>query len=182
MILQKCFQINIYIIINSPTESLTFFDITTGKKYEAKILFYHQMCYEISNNGVESWIKYLVRETEEIFEHSKTDQAFNETMLYKDMESRINSIKKDEGGILFFPFSITNDCEESRIYSFGKNNFKIVYDALIENNKGCVRNEMYIIYPTLENKTVIMDLNSAIDNKEFLTKNYLEEYYTHIIE
>ena len=82
-----------------------FVDIKNGNKFDAKLLFENQICIALSNNDLPSFINKL---TDMVGMNIPTVRNIGpeQTMLYQEMERRINSLEDDESGILFLPYPI----------------------------------------------------------------------------
>lgn len=152
----------------------TFECLETGYLYDLKILFFQEMCKFLSANKINIWSELMRNAIDEVYECLIYDIDFSNTILYKEMLYRFNNIEKDENCILFFPFPVTFDFKESFINYACIDIFQMIYLDIVEKMPYLIYKDVYIIYPNLENKTIISKLGH--NKKEFLDRDYFSKY------
>lgn len=155
-----------------------------GNKYEAKLLFEESQCRMIVKglSYLDEWIESILKEINEssyaLLNTSRAD--ITSTTLYRELLKRLNTIRNDEVAILFIPFPIVPESEQSVYMQFTSNILTLTYDAICRNTKR-VSIGTYIIYPSAEDrKIVIRDLDNL--EREFLPIDELEPYVSYSVK
>ena len=143
-----------------------FVDIENGNKFDAKLLFENQICIALNNNDLPSFINKL---TDMVGMDIPTQRNIGpkQTMLYQEMEKRINSLEDDESGVLFLPYpilmsfpgSFTDFCSDSFDWCFSEMKTK---------------KNVYLIGMNIEGSIVCEKLGACC-KKEYLENIYFED-------
>lgn len=160
-----------------------FVDELTGEKYDVKLPLDKKQGKLLGSNNCnyDAWLKTMIDEALEFSDVVKNRGNYNteELELYKVVKNRLETVKKDENLILFFPFPII-PCEvPGSIYIPVKSNIlTLIFDTLEKN--GLVKNRnIYAIYPCVGNKLAIRLLNERIC--EFVSDQPLKKYINYNI-
>jgi len=156
-----------------------FIDCSTGEKYDAKLLFSQKQCCLLAQGikNLKQWIKLLIEETNEAsYKLLQTPNNMKDTLLYKEMKERLESVEDDESAVLFIPYPVVPACEESVYMQFASDIISLTYRAIVnDDQKKYSGKVVYIIYPSiLDQKFVLRNLLS--DRKEYLPINTLSPY------
>lgn len=89
-----------------------FIDEINGTKYDAKLLFENHICLALKEKDFGTFMVKL-QDMVCINIPIQRESGPKNTMLYAEMEKRINTLEPDESGILFLPFPILMSLPES---------------------------------------------------------------------
>ncbi len=164
-----------------------FQDIEGLNYFDAKILFENEICQAIAKNEIYEWFEKIIYNTNDEFlvirnykYNEKFMQEVAKTPLYKNVKQRLLKIKPNENCILFIPFPLMLEFENSDMQSFIANNYHQVVKGIFYNEPELIKGkEIYAIYPNHENKIIIIKIFTGTKmtfDIEFLEKNYFHEY------
>lgn len=154
-----------------------FYDINdNNKKYDAKILFYSEICKEMEKNNIDQWFGEIQKEMNEIFIYIKEGELekIAKTRLYIEIQKRLDSIKEDENAVLLFPFPIGLESSQSIIGELLNSSLTYTASCVINDNTNYIKHGNFLIYGTIYNEIFIIDLNN--NAREILSKNYISKY------
>ena len=171
---------------NQANSECDFYDVNTNSKYEAKLIFTNEQCQTIAKSGGRDieWLKSIlqeIREVSKIFLSKKPPyHDLSDTLLYKTIKDRLETVNDDENAILFIPFPIVDSFESSIYGQFATDIMGIIYERLLlENELNLSNKKIYLIYPNSEQKFVLRELGSY--KKEFIKiKNDYIEYFSYL--
>lgn len=174
-------------IINQSNNESDFENINKTEYFDAKILFQNEICQNIEKGKISEWIVEFSKNTQQ--EYSALMDGFDEkdildrvskTKLYKEFKNRIGKMNENENCILFLPFPVTIELESSIMVLVSSSIYHLVIRAMIDKDREILKkNEVFIIYPNIENKIVIrkiFDGNDETFDIEFITDYYLNDY------
>ena len=147
--------------------------------YDAKILFYERQCQALAINkdNLYTFISELQREINEIYEIIKSGEIsrLRNSIFYREMVSRISKANMSENIILFIPFACTLEISDDLELLLKADIFTYLFKVILEYEKDIIKNNnIYIIYPNLENYIIIKDL--IHDRLEFIMDDVFSKY------
>lgn len=147
--------------------------------YDAKILFYERQCQALAINkdNLYTFISELQREINEIYEIIKSGEIsrLRNSIFYREMVSRISKANMSENIILFIPFACTLEISDNLELLLKADIFTYLFKVILEYEKDIIKNNnIYIIYPNLENYIIIKDLTH--DRLEFIMDDVFSKY------
>ena len=147
--------------------------------YDAKILFYERQCQALAINkdNLYTFISELQREINEIYEIIKSGEIsrLRNSIFYREMVSRISKANMSENIILFIPFACTLEISDNLELLLKADIFTYLFKVILEYEKDIIKNNnIYIIYPNLENYIIIKDL--IHDRLEFIMDDVFSKY------
>ncbi len=147
--------------------------------YDAKILFYERQCQALAINkdNLYTFINELQKEINEIYEIIKSGEIIRlrDSIFYREMVSRISKANMSENIILFIPFACTLEISDDLELLLKADIFTYLFKVILEYEKDIIRNNnIYIIYPNLENYIIIKDLTH--DRLEFIMDDVFSRY------
>ena len=147
--------------------------------YDAKILFYERQCQALAINkdNLYTFISELQREINEIYEIIKSGEIsrLRNSIFYREMVSRISKANMSENIILFIPFACTLEISDNLELLLKADIFTYLFKVILEYEKDIIKNNnIYIIYPNLENYIIIKDL--IHDRLEFIMDDVFYKY------
>jgi hypothetical protein len=173
----RIFPNNYTQVLNQSNNEPDFVD-EFGNKYDVKLLFENQQCQLIAKGltHLEDWIKSVLVEIDEssriLFNNKDAD--ITDTLLYNEFLRCFKKIGSDEAAILFMPFPIVIESEQSVFMQFASNILTMTYNAICMNTNR-VSIGAYIIYPSaLDRKIVLRKLDSY--GTEYLPMGEFEKY------
>lgn len=164
-----------------------FQDIEGLNYFDAKILFENEICQAIAKNEIYEWFEKIIDNINAEFSliinykyNEKFMQEVAKTSLYKNVKQRLLKIKPNENCILFIPFPLTLEFENSDMVNLISTNYHHVIKGIFYNEPELIKGkEIYAIYPNHENKIIIRKLFTGTKmafDIEFLENNYFHEY------
>lgn len=154
-----------------------FYDVNDiNIKYDAKILFYSEICKEMENNNISQWFSEIQNEMNEIFLYIKEGQLekISKTRLYLEIQKRLESIEENESAVLLFPFPIGSESSRSIIGELMNSSLTYTTSCVINDFPSNKKHGNYLIYGTVYNEIFIIDLNNNV--RELLNRNYISKY------
>ncbi len=153
--------------------------------YDAKILFYERQCQALAINkdNLYTFINELQKEINEIYEIIKSGEIIRlrNSIFYREMVSRISKANMSENIILFIPFACTLEISDDLELLLKADIFTYLFKVILEYEKDIIKNNnIYIIYPNLENYIIIKDLTH--DRLEFIMDDVFSRYIKFIIK
>lgn len=153
--------------------------------YDAKILFYERQCQALAINkdNLYTFINELQKEINEIYEIIKSGEIIRlrNSIFYREMVSRISKANMSENIILFIPFACTLEISDDLELLLKADIFTYLFKVILEYEKDIIKNNnIYIIYPNLENYIIIKDL--IHDRLEFIMDDVFSRYIKFIIK
>ena len=147
--------------------------------YDAKILFYERQCQALAINkdNLYTFINELQKEINEIYEIIKSGEIIRlrDSIFYREMVSRISKANMSENIILFIPFACTLEISDDLELLLKADIFTYLFKVILEYEKDIIKNNnIYIIYPNLENYIIIKDLTH--DRLEFIMDDVFSRY------
>ena len=147
--------------------------------YDAKILFYERQCQALAINkyNLYTFISELQREINETYEIIKSGEIsrLRNSIFYREMVSRISKANMSENIILFIPFACTLEISDNLELLLKADIFTYLFKVILEYEKDIIKNNnIYIIYPNLENYIIIKDL--IHDRLEFIMDDVFSKY------
>ena len=147
--------------------------------YDAKILFYERQCQALAINkdNLYTFINELQKEINEIYEIIKSGEIIRlrDSIFYREMVSRISKANMSENIILFIPFACTLEISDDLELLLKADIFTYLFKVILEYEKDIIKNNnIYIIYPNLENYIIIKDL--TYDRLEFIMDDVFSKY------
>ena len=138
-----------------------FRDMINGQKYDAKILFSTEQCYQIPQglNRLTDWIQSMLGEINESSRKmlDKDWHGIRSTKLYKELGLRLCSISDDEFAILFIPFPIIPEFAKSIFAQFASDIVGITYDEIVkESPEKYLSKPVFIIYPSIADQKIVL--------------------------
>ena len=162
-----------------------FYDTETCKKYEAKLPFDKKEGEIICRKDSElmNWLKFMMDEEAEFGEKiivNRGKYQASDLQLYKTLEKRLNTVQEDENAVILFPYPITLDLEPVEgcfnILGMTGDILSSIFSQLVRNNIVGKRN-VYVIYPSMDEKIVLRCLNTGI--RECLVFDKLKEVFAY---
>ena len=162
-----------------------FYDTETLEKYEAKLPFDKEEGRLICSKDSElkNWLKFMMDEEAEFGEKiivNRGKYQVSDLQLYKTLEKRLNTVQEDENAVILFPYPITLDLEpvEGCLNIIGMTGdiLSSIFSQLVRNNIVGKRN-VYVIYPSMDEKIVLRCLNTGI--REYLVFDKLKEVFAY---
>ena len=147
--------------------------------YDAKILFYERQCQALAINkdNLYTFINELQKDYNEIYEIIKSGEIIRlrDSIFYREMVSRISKANMSENIILFIPFACTLEISDDLELLLKADIFTYLFKVILEYEKDIIKNNnIYIIYPNLENYIIIKDLTH--DRLEFIMDDVFSRY------
>lgn len=155
--------------------------------FDAKILFENEICQNIDKKNISDWLLKFSQNTQEEYDALMSGsceedilEKIYKTKLYIEFKDRIGKIKDGENCILFLPFPLTLEFEESLIVHFTSSIYHLVIRTMMKKEKHFLKkNQVFIIYPNIENKIVLRRIFDGVKvtyDIEFLSDYYFHEY------
>ena len=154
-----------------------FYDVNDNNiKYDAKIIFYSEICKEMENNNISQWFGEIQNEMNEIYLYIKEGQLekISKTRLYLEIQKRLDSIEEDENAILLFPFPIGLENSRSIIGELMNSSLTYTASCVINDFPNNKKHGNFLIYGTVYNEIFIIDLSNNV--RELLNRNYISKY------
>ena len=153
-----------------------------NNKYEVKLMINTKqgnMLGRDDKKDIQGFINEIVTELQEFGNHINNNDIIDieDTIFYKIVEKRVESIEDDENIVLFIPFPIFPDRKDLIFLSDFTDFAQKVYDELVKNELIGER-EFYYVYPAQDGNSIVVR-NPKIRKKEFLNSPDFKKYFVY---
>ena len=154
-----------------------YISVTSGKRLDAKTIFPSSQCEHLSLNQINIFMETTMLESTDTFDSFMNDSGKNldSTILYKEIENALGKIDDEENVVIFIPYPFTME-EEGALSSILCSDIftQIIIRIKQKNSEYFKKHEVYFIYPNIENKIIIKDMNNW--KTKYLKSDILSKY------
>ena len=154
-----------------------YISLINRKKLDAKTIFPSSQCENLSLNQIKDFMNTIMLETTDIFDSmmNNNEQDLDSTILYKEFKKALENIKADENIVVFIPYPFTMEKEGTLSSIMCSDIFtQIILKFQEKNSEYLTKHEVYLIYPNIENKIIIKNINNW--KTKYLISNLLSKY------
>lgn len=150
-------------------------------KYDVKLPFDREEGRLLCSNNADlvQWVKLMYEECagfSDCVSQGRGICGVESLRLYKIIKKQLSRIAEGENLISFLPFPAVLDHESCIYTQFSADIFTAIYDTLEREGLVCGR-RVYVIYPALDGKSVIRNLNN--NTREFLDSPEINAYISY---
>lgn len=154
-----------------------------GEFLDAKLLFYSQQALNIKKHDIDNFMKSIQTEQNEVYDTIVQEKNVSDNLLFVEIKKRLEKMKKNENLIIFLPFDVTGEVENSFFSYCQSDIFSYIIDEMRREFPLLVNNHIiYMICPNVENKIVLKCYNKSDYKIEFLHTDKLRKYIEMRIE
>lgn len=154
-----------------------FVSMPSRELIDAKTIFLEEQCEKLSLDDIKAFLNDIVKESNDIFYSimNKSGLDINSTILYTQISRALAKSNSNENIIIFIPFPFTLEIEDCIISKLNSDIFSQIMFKMKRENKNYFDNhKVYFIYPNIENKIIIKNVNDGIT--EYLSSDIIAKY------